>query len=200
MIRLVIADDEQLIRGALAALLALEPDIDVVGEAQDGASAVSITLTHRPDIALLDLEMPGLDGVDAAREIIAQTEAVVVIVTRHARPGALRRALSAGVRGFVPKSTPAGELADIIRRVAAGERYVDASLAAAALTEDESPLTPRETDVLRLTDQGLPLKHIARELGLASGTVRNHASSAIIKLHADTRQSAARVARERGWI
>ncbi len=200
MIRIVLADDEQLIRGALAALLTLEPDLDVVAEAADGMDAVAITLAHRPDIALLDLEMPGLDGVDAAQQIITRGDTVVVIVTRHARPGALRRALAAGVRGFVPKSTPAGELADIIRRVAAGERYVDAGLAAAAMSEDESPLTPRESDVLRLTYLGLPLKLIARELGLASGTVRNHASGAIIKLHTDTRQSAARIAHDHGWI
>jgi two-component system response regulator DesR len=176
VIRIVIADDEELIRGALVALLGLEPDLEVVADVADGAAAVTGARTHRPDVVLLDLEMPVLDGIEAAR---ALSDAMpTVIVTRHARPGTLRRALSAGVRGFVPKSTPAARLAEIIRDVAAGERYIDAGLAAAALTEDESPLTPREAD----------------------GTVRNHLSSAIAKLHVDNRVAAAAVAWDRGWI
>ncbi|MBO1740637.1 response regulator transcription factor [Leifsonia sp. TF02-11] len=199
MIRIVIADDEELIRGALVALLSLEPDIEVVGDVGDGRAAVAAVLEHHPDVALLDLEMPRLDGVDAARELRSEGTRVV-IVTRHARPGALKRALAAHVRGFVPKSTPASELADIIRSVASGERYIDARLAAAALTEDESPLTPREADVLRLTTEGLATKDIARSLGLAHGTVRNRLSSAIAKLHADSRITAARTARDNGWI
>lgn len=200
MIRIVIADDEELIRGALVALLSLEPDLEVVADVPDGRSAVEAGVKHAPDVMLLDLEMPGLDGVEAARALLERVDTPVVIVTRHARPGALTRALAAGVRGFVPKSTPASGLAAIIRTVAGGERYVDARLAAAALAEDASPLTPRETEVLRLTQRGLPTKHIARELGLAHGTVRNHLSSAIAKLHTDSRLSAAATARDRGWI
>lgn len=200
MIRIAIADDEELIRGALAALLSLEPDIEVVADVPDGAAAVEAGVAHAPDVMLLDLEMPGLDGVRAAEKLRGRVPTAVVIVTRHARPGTLKRALAAGARGFVPKSTPAAELAAIIRSVAAGERYIDPRLAAAALTEEESPLTPREADVLRLTQDGLPTKHIARELALAHGTVRNHLSSAMAKLHADSRLTAAALARDHGWI
>lgn len=200
MIRIVIADDEELIRGALVALLSLEADIEVVADVADGEAAVAAAVTHRPDVTLLDLEMPGLDGVDAARRLLRLVATQVVIVTRHARPGTLKRALNAGVHGFVPKSTPATELARIIRSVAAGERYVDARLAASALTEQESPLTPREIDVLRLTRDGLPTKHIARQLGLAHGTVRNHISAAMAKLDVDSRTAAAAIAWEQGWI
>lgn len=199
MIRILIADDEELIRSALVALLSLEPDIDVVADVDNGRSAVTAVLAHRPDVALFDLEMPELDGIDAAEEL-RSVGAQVVIVTRHARPGTLKRALAAQVRGFVPKSTPASEIASIIRSVAAGERYIDARLAAAALTEPESPLTVRETDVLRLTQQGLPTKHIAKTLNLAHGTVRNHLSSAMAKLHAESRIDAASRAHDNGWI
>ncbi|WFE65312.1 response regulator transcription factor [Micromonospora sp. WMMD714] len=200
MIRIVIADDEELIRGALVALLSLEPDIEVVADVADGEAAVAAAVAHRPDLTLLDLEMPGLDGVDAARRLLRLVPTRVVIVTRHARPGTLKRALSAGVHGFVPKSTPASELARIIRSVAAGERYIDARLAASALTEQESPLTARETDVLRLTRDGLPTKEIARQLSLAHGTARNHISSAMTKLDVDSRTAAATIAWEQGWI
>lgn len=200
MIRIVIADDEELIRGALVALLSLEPDIEVVADVADGKAAVAAAVAHRPDLVLLDLEMPELDGIDAAQLLLGLVTTQVVIVTRHARPGTLRRALTARVRGFVPKSTPASELAKIIRSVASGERYIDARLAAAALTEEESPLTPREVDILRLIREGMPTKHIAKHLGLAHGTVRNHISSAMAKLHADSRSSAAAAARERDWI
>lgn len=199
MIRILIADDEVLIRGALAALLSLEPDIEVVADVADGRAAVGAVLEHRPDVALFDLEMPIMDGIDAARAL-PPGATHVIIVTRHARPGALKRALAAQVRGFVPKSTPASELADIIRSVASGERYIDSRLAAAALTEDNSPLTARETDVLRLTNEGMATKHIARTLGIAHGTARNHLSSAIAKLHATSRVAAAQRAEERGWI
>ncbi|MBF4635891.1 response regulator transcription factor [Agreia pratensis] len=200
MIRVLIADDEELIRGALVALLSMEPDIEVVADVRDGRAAVTAAQQHRPDIILLDLEMPVLDGVEAAIELGPLVGSPVIIVTRHARPGTLKRALAAGVRGFVPKSTPASELAAIIRSVAGGDRYIDATLAAAALTEDESPLTSRETEVLRLTQEGLATKQIARALGLAHGTVRNHLSMAMAKLHADSRIAAAVVARDRGWI
>lgn len=200
MIRIVLADDEELIRGALVALLGLEDDLAVVADVADGESAVAAAEEHRPDVVLLDLEMPGIDGVEAAARILRSVDTRAVIVTRHARPGTLKRALSAGVRGFVPKSTPAAELAEIIRGVAAGGRYIDPGLATAALTEDESPLTPREADVLRLTREGLAMKQMARQLHLAHGTVRNHASAAMAKLHAETRQGAAKTAWDRGWL
>ena len=199
MIRILIADDEELIRGALVALLSLEPDIEVVADVSDGAAAVAAAALHRPDVVLLDLEMPILDGVDAVRAW-GPGGPPAIIVTRHARPGTLKRALAAQVRGFVPKSTPASELADIVRSVAQGERYIDARLAAAALTEDESPLTAREADVLRLTRQGLATKQVARALLLAHGTVRNHLSSAMAKLHASSGVNAARRAEDHGWI
>lgn len=143
MIRIVIADDEELIRGALVALLSLETDIEVVADVSDGREAVDAALAHRPDVVLLDLEMPHLDGIDAARELRTLVECQTIIVTRHARPGTLKRALAAQVSGFVPKSTPASQLATIIRSVASGERYIDVQLATAALTETESPLTDR---------------------------------------------------------
>ncbi|PPF43370.1 DNA-binding response regulator [Pseudoclavibacter sp. AY1F1] len=200
MIRILIADDEELIRGALVALLSLEGDIEVVADVSNGRAAVAAGTLHHPDIALLDLEMPELDGIEAAVELHAARACQTIIVTRHARPGTLKRALTAHVRGFVPKSTPASELASIIRAVASGERYIDAQLAAAALTEEESPLTAREADVLRLTRDGLPTKHIAKTLGLAHGTVRNHLSTAMAKLHAESRITAAAIARDSGWI
>jgi len=200
MIRVVIADDEELIRGALVALLSLEPDIEVVADVADGEEAVTAAIAHRPAIMLLDLEMPRLDGIDAAERLLRLVDTQVIIVTRHARPGTLKRALAARVRGFVPKSTPASALATIIRSVAAGERYIDARLATAALTEEENPLTPREVDVLRLAREGLPTRHIAKQLGLAHGTVRNHISYAMAKLAAESRTAAAASAWERGWI
>ncbi|UCR89874.1 response regulator transcription factor [Mycetocola spongiae] len=200
MIRILIADDEELIRGALVALLGLEPDLQVVADVADGEAAVAAAVEHRPDVVLLDLEMPRLDGVDAATQILRRVTTRAVLVTRHARPGTLKRALGAGISGFVPKSTPASELAQIIRAVAGGDRYIDPSLAAAALTEAESPLTARERDVLRLTREGLSTKLVAKSLNLAHGTVRNHTSSAMMKLHADSRISAAALAWERGWI
>jgi two-component system response regulator DesR len=200
VIRILIADDEELIRGALVALLGLEADLHVVADVANGESAVKSAIEHHPDVVLLDLEMPILDGVDAAKLIVRDPSIRAILVTRHARPGTLRRALEAGISGFVPKSTPASELAAIIRVVSAGGRYIDPSLAAAALTEDESPLTARERDVLRLTRDGLSTKAVAKALSLAHGTVRNHTSAAMLKLHADSRFAAAAVAWERGWI
>lgn len=200
MIRILIADDEELIRGALVALLGLEPDLTVVADVADGEAAIEAAREHRPDIVLLDLEMPRRDGVEAATQILREVTTRAILVTRHARPGTLKRALSAGISGFVPKSTPAAELAQIIRSVAEGNRYIDQTLAAAALTEAESPLTARECDVLRLTREGLSSKLVAKELHLAHGTVRNHTSSAMLKLHAVSRTAAAALAWERGWI
>ncbi|GAA1599643.1 response regulator [Leucobacter chromiireducens] len=203
-IRLLIADDEHLIRGALEALLGLEPDIEVVAGADDGEQAVALALELRPRICLLDLEMPRADGIEAAERILAALPATrVIIVTRHARPGVLRRALAAQVAGFVPKSTPAGELADVIRDVAAGKRYIDPEIAAAALTAERCPLTERELDVLRATrgSRGsASVQEIAEQLFLSSGTVRNYLSAAITKLGATNRHDAAEHAWQQGWI
>ncbi|KUF07770.1 DNA-binding response regulator [Leucobacter sp. G161] len=200
-IRLLIADDEQLIRGALEALLGLEPDIEIVAGADDGVMAAELTLGLLPDVCLLDLEMPRADGIEAAEKIIAEAPEVrVIIVTRHARPGVLRRALAARISGFVPKSMPAGELADVIRDVAAGKRYIDPEIAAAALTAERCPLTERELDVLRVTRTSSSVQDIAEALFLSTGTVRNYLSAAMTKLGAANRRDAAEQAWQQGWI
>ena len=201
MIRLLLADDEDLLRGALAALLGLEADLTVVAEATTTTDAVRLALEHRPDIAVLDLEMPPADGLRAAEEIrAAGLPTRNVLVTRHARPAVLRRALAAGVRGFVPKTTPAARLAEIIRDVATGRRYVDPDIAASALTEDDCPLSERELQVLRAARTGASVAEIAAEVHLAQGTVRNYLSAAMSKLGAATRHAAAHRAWEQGWI
>lgn len=201
MIRLLIADDEDLLRSALAALLALEDDLTVVAEASTSTDAVRLAGEHRPDIAVLDLEMPPTDGLRAAEEIrAAELPTLIVMVTRHARPAVLRRALSAGVRGFVPKTTPAARLAEIIRDIAAGRRYVDPDIAASALTEDDCPLSDRELEVLRAARTGASVAEIAAQVHLAPGTVRNYLSAAMSKLGAPTRHAAAHHAWQQGWI
>lgn len=200
MIRLLLADDEGLLRGALSALLGLEPDLTVVGEAADSVEAVAVALRVRPDVAVLDLEMPPGDGLRAAASIRARLAVPVVLVTRHARPAVLRRALAAGVAGFVPKTTPAARLAEIIRTVHAGRRYVDPLIAASALAERECPLTPRELEILAIVRRGAPIADIAAEVHLAAGTVRNYLSAAMAKLGAETRHAAAYQAWEQGWI
>jgi two-component system, NarL family, response regulator DesR len=200
VIRLLLADDEDLIRGALAALLDLEDDLDVVAQASTSTAAVELAVQHRPDIAVLDLEMPPADGLVAAQRIVEQLGTRIVLVTRHARPGVLRRALAAGVAGFVPKTTPAARLAEILRDVADGRRYVDPDIAASALTEDDCPLTDRELDVLRATRTGISIEEIAAQVHLAPGTVRNYLSNAMGKLHAESRHAAAYRAWEEGWI
>lgn len=199
-IRLLIADDEHLIRGALEALLGLEGDIDVVASADNGVTAAELALSTSPDICLLDLEMPQADGLEAAAKILATVNTRVIIVTRHARPGVLRRALASKVSGFVPKSTPAQELAHVIRDVAAGKRYIDPEIAAAALTAERCPLTDRELDALRVSRSTTSVAQIAKQLHLASGTVRNYLSSAMIKLNAVSRHDAAEKAWQQGWI
>jgi len=199
-IRLLIADDEHLILGALEALLGLEPDIEVVASADNGVTAVELAIETRPDICLLDLEMPQADGLEAAARILSTVSTRVIIVTRHARPGVLRRALATRVSGFVPKSTPAEELADVIRDVAAGKRYIDHEIAAAALTAERCPLTDRELDVLRVSRSALGVQQIADQLHLAAGTVRNYLSSAMTKLDAVSRHDAAERAWQQGWI
>lgn len=200
-IRLLIADDEHLIRGALEALLGLEPDIEIVAGTDNGTSAAELALALRPDICLLDLEMPGADGIEAAGQIIAGApDTRIIIVTRHARPGVLRRALAAKVAGFVPKSTPAGDLANVIRDVAAGKRYIDPEIAAAALTAERCPLTERELDVLRATRATSSVQEIADSLFLSAGTVRNYLSAAMTKLGLSNRSDAAEHAWQQGWI
>lgn len=201
MIRLLVADDETLVREALAVLLGLEPDITVIAQADNGADAVTLAETRLPDIAVLDLEMPPQDGLWAAERIREANPGVkVMLVTRHARPGVLRRALAAGVSGFVPKTTPAERLAQIIRDIGQGRRYIDPEIAATALTEDRSPLTERELDLLRATRGGGTIEEIAAQLHLAPGTVRNYLSTAMRKLDKRTRHAAAQYAWEQGWI
>lgn len=200
MIHLIVADDEHLIRGALVALLDLEDDIQVVADTDTSTGAVELAQEHQPDVCLLDLEMPPTDGLDASEKILRTVATKTVIVTRHARPGVLRRALASKVSGFVPKSTPAQELADVIRQVAAGKRYVDPEIAAAALSAEHCPLTERELDVLRESRGTAQIAQIAQKLHLAPGTVRNYLSTAMTKVDARTRHEAAETAWQQGWI
>jgi two-component system response regulator DesR len=200
-IRLLLADDQALVRGALAALLALEPDLEVVAEVGRGDAVVAEAQRTRPDVALLDVEMPGLDGISATAALRAALPSCrVLVVTTFGRPGYLRRAMAAGASGFVVKDTPARQLADAVRRVAAGLRVVDPTLAAETLATGENPLTPRETDVLRAATDGGTVADIAAALHLSEGTVRNHLSAAIGKTGARTRAEAVRLAGSNGWL
>jgi two-component system response regulator DesR len=205
VIRVLVADDEGMVRGAVVALLGLEPDLTVVAEAETSTAAVEAAARHRPDVAVLDLEMPPGDGLVATERVLREAGAAgrpvrVVLATRHARPAVLRRALSAGVSAFVPKTTPAERLAQIIRDVHAGRRYVDPDIAASALTEDDCPLTAREWEVLRAVRTGEPVAWIAEQVHLAPGTVRNYLFSAMAKLGVSSRHAAAQRAWEQGWI
>jgi len=201
MIRLLIADDQALVRGALAALLQMEDDLDVVVEVSRGDEVVEAALEHKPDVALLDVEMPGIDGLAAARLLKeALPTCRVLMVTTFGRPGYLKQAMAAGASGFVVKDTPARALADAVRRVHEGLRVVDPTLAAESLTQGDSPLTDRETDVLQAAREGGTVADIAGELFLSEGTVRNHLSSAIGKTGARTRAEAVRVAIDNGWL
>lgn len=200
-IRLLLADDQALVRGALAALLDLEPDLEVVAEVGRGDEVAAATVEHRPDVVLLDVEMPGMDGISAAAAVRdAAPDTRVLIVTTFGRPGYLRRALQAGASGFVVKDTPARQLADAVRRVHSGLRVVDPALAADSLVSGESPLTDRETDVLRAARDGASVATIAGTLFLSAGTVRNHLSSAIGKTGAVNRAEAVRIADANGWL
>ncbi|WP_443052640.1 response regulator [Streptomyces sp. JV176] len=200
-VRVLLADDEHLIRGAVAALLALEDDLIVVAEAATGPEALAMALAHRPDVAVLDLQMPGADGVKVATSLRTELPGCrTMIVTSHGRPGHLKRALAAGVRGFVPKTVSARQLAEIIRAVHAGNRFVDPELAADAISAGDSPLTAREAEVLELAVDGAPIAEIAERASLSQGTVRNYLSSAATKLGAENRHAAVRLARERGWV
>ncbi|MDN5858988.1 MAG: response regulator transcription factor [Pseudonocardia sp.] len=200
-IRIVLADDEALTRGAVGTLLGLEIDLLVVGEADDGRGAIAAIREHRPDVAVLDVEMPGHDGSEVAQWVATNQPATrCIILTRHARPGVLRRALAAGATGFVSKSAPASVLADVIRRVHGGGRYVDPDLAMTALMTEECPLTDRELEVLRSVDPSGTAADIAARVHLSPGTVRNYLSSAMQKLGAATRTEAVQLARDRGWL
>ena len=200
-IRLLLADDQALVRGALATLLDLEPDMAVVAEVGRGDEVVAAARDSQPDVALLDVEMPGLDGIEATRALrAALPEVKVVIVTTFGRPGFLRRALVAGANGFVVKDTPARQLADAVRRVNSGLRVVDPNLAADSLAVGESPLTARETEVLRAARDGGSVSDIAGAVFLSEGTVRNHLSAAIGKTGARNRADAVRIAEENGWL
>ncbi|GGO23445.1 DNA-binding response regulator [Microbispora rosea subsp. aerata] len=201
MIRVVLAEDQSMVRGALASLLGLEPDIEVVGEAANGDEAVAVAEATRPDIALLDIEMPGRDGISAAEELRRRVPGCrVVILTTFGRPGYLRRAMEAGAVAFLVKDSPASELAAAIRRVLRGERVIDPGLAAAALSAGPNPLSPRERDVLSAAADGATISDIALRLHLSEGTVRNYLSAAIQKTGARNRIEAVRKAQAQGWL
>ena len=201
MIRVLLAEDEELIRDALVSLLGREPDLEVVATAGDGSAAVAEAVRHRPDVAVVDLEMPRLDGLGVITELARALPACpVVILTGHGRPLVLRRALASGARGFLAKGAPGTALADVIRRVHAGQRYVDPVLAADALTAPPSPLTPREAEVLAAAGADRPVREVARALFLSPGTVRNYLVAITAKLGAASRAEAYRSAREQGWI
>ncbi|TAM71101.1 MAG: response regulator transcription factor [Microbacteriaceae bacterium] len=200
-IRILLADDQALVRGALAALLELEPDLHVVAQVGRGDEVLEAARAHDAQVALLDVEMPGLDGLAVARQLRQQhPQCRSLIVTTFGRPGYLRRAMEAGASGFIVKDTPAGQLADAVRRVAQGLRVVDPALAAESLASGTSPLTERETDVLRAAQRGGSVADIAQELHLTAGTVRNHLSSAIGKTGTRNRSDAATTAAEHGWL
>ncbi|MGV4325522.1 response regulator transcription factor [Trueperella pyogenes] len=200
-IRVVLADDQALVRGALAALLSLEEGIDVVGQTGRGEELVRLVEELRPDVVLVDIEMPGMDGIEATGQIAAaHPEVACLIVTTFGRPGYLQRALDAGARGFVVKETPAEQLADMVRAVHAGQRVIDPALATEALFSGANPLTEREREILRLALNGGTVADIAARVYLSEGTVRNHLSAAIGKMGVRTRAEAARAARDLGWL
>jgi two-component system, NarL family, response regulator DesR len=200
-IRVLLADDEHLIRAGVAALLELEPDITVVAQAGNGRDAIDAARAHRPDVAVIDLEMPGADGMAVTRELAAAVPGcAIVILTGHGRPAHLQRALAAGAAAFVPKGSPGTVLADVVRRVHAGGRYVDPELAAAALAAPPCPLTPRELEVLGAAGPDTPVAVVGRRLHLSSGTVRNHLAAIVGKLSATSRSDAHRIAVDRGWL
>ena len=201
MIRVLIAEDQAMVRGALASLLALEPDIEIVGEVERGDPVVGAAAATAPDVALLDIEMPGLDGITAAAALTRELPSTrVLILTTFGRPGYLRRALENGASGFLLKDAPASELAAAVRSVAAGGRAIDPALAAAAITEGESPLTQREQQVLAAAAGYDTTANIAAALHLSEGTVRNYLSTSIRKLGARNRREAVDLAVEKGWL
>jgi len=199
-IRVVIAEDQRMVLGALAALLSLEDDIEVVAQATDGPAAVAMVREHQPDVLITDVEMPGMSGLDVAQLLQGETRARVMILTNFARAGYLRRALEAGVSGYVLKALPAEELADAVRRVHRGLRVIDPQLAAESWSGDVDPLTPRQREILQLATEGASTADIGARLGISAGTVRNYLSEAILKLGASNRIEAARIARGNGWL
>ncbi len=201
VIRVLIAEDQSMVRGALRALLELEEDLEVVAEVGRGDQVVDAARQHRPDVALLDIEMPGCDGIEAARALAgAVPDCRAVVLTTFGRPGFLRRAMEVGAAGFLVKDAPVAELARAIRAVVAGERVIDRDLAAAALALGATPLSAREADVLREAADGATVADISRRLFLSEGTVRNYLSSAIGKTGARTRVEAAREAADKAWL
>lgn len=200
-IQVVLAEDQAMVRGALAALLSIEPDVEVVATLADGELALRAVGQHRPTVLVTDIEMPKLTGLDLAvrvRELYPETR--VVILTTFARPGYLRRALEAGAHGYLLKDRPSAELADAVRRVARGERVVDPDLAAEVWNAEADPLSDRERQILRRTGEGESTADVAKSLRLSEGTVRNYLSEAISKLGAANRTEAARLARTKGWL
>ncbi|ARF57251.1 response regulator transcription factor [Streptomyces gilvosporeus] len=199
-VRLLLAEDQSMVREALAALLSLEPDLEVVAQAARGDEVLPAARAHSVDVALLDIEMPGGNGLDAAAALRAEfPDLKLVILTTFGRPGYLRRAMEAGADAFLVKDAPAARLADAVRRVLRGERVIDPALAATALADGASPLTERERDVLRLAD-GATNAEIAAALHLSQGTVRNYLSLAIQKTGVRNRAEAVRTARDKGWL
>jgi two-component system, NarL family, response regulator DesR len=200
-IRVLLAEDQTMLRGALASLLELEPDISVIAQAANGREAHRLTREHAPDIVVTDIEMPEMTGLEFATALKdSDSKAKVIILTTFARAGYLRRALDAGARGYLLKDRPATELAEAIRRVHAGLRAIDPALAAEAWSADEDPLSDRERQILQRAGDGRSSSEIAGELRLSEGTVRNYLSEAIAKLGAANRIDAARIARTRGWL
>jgi two-component system response regulator DesR len=201
MIRVLIAEDQGMVRGALASLLGLELDIEVVAEVSRGDEVLAAVRSVMPDVALLDIEMPGATGLDALEQMRAELPGCrVLILTTFGRPGYVRRAMESGASGFLLKDAPAQDLARAIRRAVAGERVVDPGLAAAALSQGESPLTTREREVLAASRKYSTIEDIAGALFLSQGTVRNHISAAMQKLDARNRTEAVRTAEDNGWL
>ena len=201
MIRVLIAEDMHLIRGALVALLSLEFDMEVVAELARGDQVLEAAIRTRPDVAVLDIDLPGMDGLSAAEALHAQVPSCqILVLTGLSQPGHLLRALKVHVRGFILKDAPASTLAQGVRRVAAGERVIDPELLAGALETGESPLTSRETGVLRAAEEGISTDEIARSLALSSTTVRNYPSNAIAQIGGRNRIGAIRIARDAGWL
>lgn len=201
MIRVLLAEDQAMVRGALAALLTLEGDIEIIAQVGRGDEVVSAALQTHPDVALLDIEMPGCDGITAAAALHAQLPSCrILILTTFGRPGYLRQAMESGVVGFLLKDAPSAQLATAIRRTVAGERVVDPTLAMAALSEGNNPLTKQERTVLSAATRGASIAEIATTLFLSEGTVRNYLSVAIQKLGAHNRIEAAHIAEQKGWL
>jgi two-component system response regulator DesR len=199
-IRIILADDEHLLRAALSAVLTLDGTIDVVAQAENGKEAVTATRQFHPDVLVIDLEMPEMDGLEAVKSILLEApEQRVLMLTRHARQGVLRRALKLGVQAFMSKGADPEEIAEVIRKVNNGQRWIAHDVLEASVVDD-SPLTEREAEVLRETREGYSVKDIARRLHLAPGTVRNYLSYATQKTATTTRHDAARAARDRGWL